>query len=178
MTEAMTEQYDTLADCYDDRYSANEYLKENNDVKLMVDYKGGKVLDIGCGTGLFLELFNTNPDDYVGIDPSGKMLEHAHKKFPKHQFLVTDFETFPARILYDYVVCLFGGVSHINPKSINNIKRHLKPGGKYFLMFYKDDYTPEIYNGDDSCIFRENYKLIDGDDIQYHNYIIKVGIND
>ena len=46
---------------------------------------GCKVLDLGCGTGLLLELLALQPEDYVGIDPSEKMLEELQRKFPEHE---------------------------------------------------------------------------------------------
>ena len=46
---------------------------------------GCKVLDLGCGTGLLLELLALQPEDYLGIDPSEKMLEELQRKFPEHE---------------------------------------------------------------------------------------------
>ena len=46
---------------------------------------GCKVLDLGCGTGLLLELLALQPEDYLGIDHSEKMLEELQRKFPEHE---------------------------------------------------------------------------------------------
>ena len=46
---------------------------------------GCKVLDLGCGTGLLLELLALQPEDYLGIDHSEKMLEELQSKFPEHE---------------------------------------------------------------------------------------------
>jgi ubiquinone/menaquinone biosynthesis C-methylase UbiE len=171
----MVEIYDDIAEDYDQRYLSDDCKKENEDIKEMIAYKGGKVLDIGCGTGLLLELLNIDEDEYVGIDPSGKMLEMAHSKFPRHIFMVSDIETLPRREVFEYVICLFGVASYIKPDNLTKILTHLKPGGKYFIMFYKQGYTPEYFKGDDKNIYRGNERLIGGDTIEYHNYIIKVG---
>jgi ubiquinone/menaquinone biosynthesis C-methylase UbiE len=174
----MVEIYDSLAPVYDKKYSTDDCQRENQEIRAMIDYRGGKVLDIGCGTGLFLELFNIEQNEYIGIDPSGKMLEAAHAKFPGHIFLVTDFEEFPCRGKYfDYAICLFGVASYIKPERMGMILSHLKPGGRYFLMFYKPGYTPDYYNGSDDGIYRGNENLIAGEVIEYHNYIIKAGKN-
>jgi ubiquinone/menaquinone biosynthesis C-methylase UbiE len=174
----MVEIYDDLAPLYDQKYSTKECQNENEEIRAMIGYNGGKVLDIGCGTGLLLELFNINEDEYVGIDPSGKMLEMAHAKFPGHIFMVSDLETFPNRgRAFDYVICLFGVASYIKPEKIVRILSHLKPGGKFFLMFYKPEYTPDYYYGIEEGIYRGNENLIKGETIEYHNFIIKVGEN-
>jgi len=174
----MVEIYDELAPVYDKRYSSDDCLKENQAVKSMIAYEGGTVLDIGCGTGLLLELFNIGEDEYTGIDPSGKMLEMAHSKFPGYSFMVSDFETFPKRgMAYDYIICLFGAASYIKPYRLNKIFSHLKPGGKYFLMFYKQGYIPDYLNGNEAVIHWGNEKLIGGETIEYHNFIIKTGRN-
>jgi ubiquinone/menaquinone biosynthesis C-methylase UbiE len=175
----MVEIYDDLSSVYDRKFSTEDCIKENQEIRDMIDYRGGKVLDIGCGTGLFLELFNIGRDDYFGIDPSGKMLEVAHSKFPDYLFAVTDFESLPVRgKAYDYIVCLFGTASYIKPERLRLVFEHLKPGGKFFLMFYKPEYTPDYYNGVAPGIYRGNDCHIGGETIQYHNYIIKAGIND
>jgi ubiquinone/menaquinone biosynthesis C-methylase UbiE len=173
----MVGMYDTLARIYDKKFSTEDCRRENQEIKAMIDYQGGKVLDIGCGTGLLLELFNISEDEYIGIDPSGKMLEMAHAKFLRHIFMVTDFESFPERWKYDYAVCLFGVASYIKPESLSRMLKHLKTGGKYFLMFYKPGYTPDYYTSDCSEIYRGNENLIGGETIEYHNYIIKAGRN-
>ncbi len=36
--------------------------------------RGGRLLDIGCGTGLFVEKFIKNGGTAVGLDISGKMI--------------------------------------------------------------------------------------------------------
>jgi SAM-dependent methyltransferase len=173
----MVEMYDTLAPIYDLKYSTEDCRKENQEIKGMIDYRAGRVLDIGCGTGLLLELFDIGEDEYIGIDPSGKMLEVAHAKFPKHIFMVTDFENFPERWKYDYVICLFGVSSYIKPERLSMMLKHLKTDGRYFLMFYKPGYIPDYYNGEETGIYRGNENLIGGETIEYHNYIIKAGKN-
>ena len=49
--------------------------------------KGALVIDVGCGTGLALELLSEAfpASRYVGYDPSHKAIEAAKKRFSKHE---------------------------------------------------------------------------------------------
>lgn len=46
---------------------------------LIKKYKPRKVLDIGCGTGVFLDYFHNDFKSAVGIDSSGDMIKFAKK---------------------------------------------------------------------------------------------------
>ncbi|MFQ8804141.1 MAG: class I SAM-dependent methyltransferase [Alistipes indistinctus] len=37
---------------------------------MCLGYCEGSILDVGCGTGLLIELVNITPSKYVGVDPS------------------------------------------------------------------------------------------------------------
>lgn len=58
------------------------------DLKPLAQYvfKGDKVLDIGCGNGRLLQLFEDKNIDYIGVDGSEKLIEIAKKKYPKAKF--------------------------------------------------------------------------------------------
>lgn len=91
-------RYDTLAAEYDDHYlrpidqAENMLLAEV--LKPLVD--GKRVLDLGCGTGLLLDL--CEPDGYVGIDVSQPMLDRLTAKHPGVGVVhadLTDPDAFP-----------------------------------------------------------------------------------
>jgi ubiquinone/menaquinone biosynthesis C-methylase UbiE len=46
-----------------------------------------KVLDLGCGNGRLAGLIRDKGADYLGVDPSERMLESARKKYPQQKFL-------------------------------------------------------------------------------------------
>tara|TARA_R110000803_G_scaffold28011_8_gene65119 strand:- start:8281 stop:8832 length:552 start_codon:yes stop_codon:yes gene_type:complete len=132
--------YDALAATYDELFSDPSSLEENHDVMRRIGYSEGSVLDIGCGTGLFLD--HHKPDGYLGVDPSAGMLAALHEKHPEAMVTNCTFEDYIPSDRYDLIVSLFGSISYVDPKSFNKITRSLSPGGRVFLMFYRNDYEP------------------------------------
>lgn len=136
--------YDDVAIQYDCIWSGEEALQEDRQIMEMIDYKSGSVLDIGCGTGLFLDHY-PDADPYLGIDPSQAMLNELLAKHPESQVLPQTFEdTIPVigETQYDYVLSLFGSASYIPPRKLAKTLSLVKPGGKLFLMFISPHYTP------------------------------------
>ena len=71
------EIYDQIAVSYESNYQDDRVGKtveaENFYIQELMPYQGiGTVLDCGCGTGMFLDLFNIDPSNYTGIDISQK----------------------------------------------------------------------------------------------------------
>ena len=151
--------YDALAADYDAAFSDPESLAENEAVMSLI---GGDdsvppsigssaidaltILDIGCGTGLFLDYFQ--PRGYTGIDPSFAMLEHLRIKHPGYadRVLPTGLERFAgAEVSYDLLLCLFGSAAYIDPDHLRAATRFLRPGGRYVVMFMEDGYVPVTY---------------------------------
>lgn len=69
------------------RILENDFQGEKQVLKRELGGAGGKVLDIGCGTGELSILFP--PDRYVGIDISPAYIEFARKHYPA-EFHVMD----------------------------------------------------------------------------------------
>ncbi|MBI5452701.1 methyltransferase domain-containing protein [Candidatus Gottesmanbacteria bacterium] len=125
--------YDYLADRYDYIYQSPVNHGENRVVFDLVEKHMGKsILDIGCGTSLFLEYLN--PSKYLGIDVSEKMIALARKRYPERHFIVGDMHNLPLKDeTFDTVVSLFSCLNlTLTPKMIaDEILRVLKPGGHF-----------------------------------------------
>lgn len=51
---------------------------------------GDKILDVGCGSGRLLDFFGEQKIDYLGIDPSERMIDNAKKLHPNFDFVLGD----------------------------------------------------------------------------------------
>jgi len=137
----MSHPYDRVAPNYDAAFSTAEARAEDLEVINSIDYRGETVLDIGCGTGLFLDYIT--PSWYVGIDPSKGMLNRLRDKHAAAFTLAKAFEDFDNGIVrFDLAVSLFGSLNYVKPEHIARIPEMLKPTGRYFLMLAKEAYTP------------------------------------
>jgi hypothetical protein len=75
--------YDDIAPAYDLLFVTPDAQRENEQVYARLQpYLDGSVLDMGCGTGLLLDLHGGPLPDYMGLDPSEKMLERLREKHP------------------------------------------------------------------------------------------------
>jgi hypothetical protein len=151
----------SIASDYDDMFADESYLRETGDAMgLIGEVKDKRILDIGAGTGAFLDMRGdeVSPQNYVAIDPSEAMV---HIFSQKHRPFIdsmtkSKFEDFYAGS-FDLIISTFGSPSYIEPSFITRIPQMLKKGGRYFLMFYQTNYQPVSCRGDHkSNHFRKN----------------------
>lgn len=102
---------------------------------------GDKVLDIGCGNGRLLDLFDNKGVDYTGIDNSAGQIKEAARRYPDRIFLKADALdlSFPDNS-FDKVFSI--AVLHEIPslefrqRFLQEANRILKPGGLCFLTVW------------------------------------------
>ena len=105
----------------------------------------GRVLDVGCGTGLLADYCYRKIDreQYVGIDPSAGMLAQFALKHPDYKaeatLLRTTFEDYETPLRFDTIVAMAGSGSHVTGVDVVEKARHLfAPGGRAYLTFYRE----------------------------------------
>ena len=91
------------------------------------------ILDLGCGCGKHLEIFNKYKYNCTGLDNSMNMLEKARKITPESKLIKGDFHnknTFKSRE-FTHITCLFYSLYYSKEIKtvINNSNFWLKPGG-------------------------------------------------
>lgn len=102
---------------------------------------GDKVLDIGCGNGRLLDLFDSKGVDYTGIDNSAGQIGEAVKRYPDRIFLKADALDLPfPDNSFDKVFSI--AVLHEIPslefreRFLQEANRVLKPGGLCLLTVW------------------------------------------
>lgn len=147
--------YDELAGIYDTRYDADhcpECPTENTTVqKLIIQHfrsTAPRVLDVGCGTGLLLDMKITHPELFVGVDPSQAMLNELIRKFPRVKSVVPDrgedvLDAYRDN-QFELVTSLFGSPSYMPGWSMQKMAD--KASRLAIFMHYKEGYFPDYYD--------------------------------
>lgn len=153
--------YDKLSDTYDTRYVSDMSIRENIAVKKILSmfvYPYAKILDVGCGTGFALDMMKNRvkPENYIGIDISRKMLSKAGAKHQGYIFSNFDISKneFFIKERFDIALSLFS-IPYIGIDSIKNIKKTLKNGGVYIVVYYNKPYL-----NPDSVYHRQRLKYL------------------
>lgn len=170
--EAVKSYYNKIAEDYDTSRFENTYgdfidRQERAYLKKHLakprDQKG-VILNLGCGTGRFME-FST-----IGADFSEEMLAVAKTKFPDKQFLISPAHQLPIEDeSVDTIIC-FHVIMHLSKEYTEEIfkevHRILKPGG-IFIFDYPSakrrksiNYKAENWHGANAYSKKETSKLV------------------
>ncbi len=115
---------------------------------------GARVVDLGCGSGVFTDRLQAHGYQATGVDLSPKLIEIAREKYPAIEFLEGDIEALPFPDGHFDGVLLSGVLHHFLDISrcVAEVKRILRPGGKYmafdpnrmnpFMYLYRDRSSP------------------------------------
>lgn len=160
----LSENYEVLGDdvywdevnkqIYANPFVLEEFRKKHNKyLKYIKKYKGPnmRLLDVGCGNGIFVKNAKDHGFDAYGIEPSEIAVELCKKQYgiqPFHGYLTIDSD-----LPKNYgVLTAWDVIEHVeNPKEFLAIcHAHLEQGGTLLLE------TP-----DESCLIRKIINIID-----------------
>jgi SAM-dependent methyltransferase len=163
-----------MADLYPD-YFARFYdliyhqMRDDTDNLFYLDRIGetkGKILEVGAGTGrLFMKALNNKADIY-GIDISPAMLDVLSSKLdPEQQKRISlqNIVDFKLDTKFDLIIAPFRVFMHLTPKAVqlkalNNVCRHLNPGGKFIFDTFVPDLKLLINGMDNVTDFEGEYE--------------------
>lgn len=132
-----SDAYGPAAQYYDLIYSWKNYRLEAAKLRVLLEglrgEKGGRLLDVACGTGGHLQFLKKHYET-VGIDASVAMVRLARQKQPGTRFLCGDMRSFRLSGRFDAIVCLFSSIAYLRSerelaRAMKNFARHLAPGG-------------------------------------------------
>lgn len=123
---------------YDLFNRGKDYSKESDFLeqvfKKYSDRKVGKILDLGCGTGLHDAELSKRGYIVTGIDLSKEMIEIAKEKNQNINFLVGDMANFNLNRKFDCIICMFSSLGYLTENNqienfFKSIKKHLNEKG-------------------------------------------------
>ncbi|MCQ1538970.1 methyltransferase domain-containing protein [Methanocalculus taiwanensis] len=127
--------YNEVAEVYDQRYDLRQgRLYHQHLSRLVLDRlpNRGFLLDLGCGTGLFIDHYHTLGGCAVGLDISPGMVGMARLRCPESEFLVGTADVLPFDDeIFDSVASLLAFTYLHDPEAmLRESYRILKPGGR------------------------------------------------
>jgi len=87
--------YDTIADRYDRRYSLYTYQGTREALENFLHPETRAALEVGCGTGYWLEAMAGRASLLAGLDPSAPMLDRARALMPNARLMRARAEDLP-----------------------------------------------------------------------------------
>ena len=117
----MSTVFQRYAEIYDAIYVNKEYASESAYVsEILGGLQGKKLLDVGCGTGRYSEIFVTEADYVHGIDMSQEMVDIANSRKSKLRngldkkiyYEVGDARTFTSDKKFDIVCSMFHVINY------------------------------------------------------------------
>jgi len=105
-----------------------------------IDVRGKSILDVGCGTGFWLEYWSRRgAAELSGVDIAEVAIDRLRQRFPNAKLYCDDISnpSFSLPTCFD-IVSAFDVLFHITDDekwslALRNIARHLKPGGWLLL---------------------------------------------
>ena len=133
------EFFNRCASDWDKEVDEEEFSKLKKVIKIADIKRGERVLDVGCGTGIFLPLLKEaagKKGEVVALDFSSNMLKKAKEKFGEQfRYIQAEAENMPLEDSSFDKVISFASFPHFSDKkkAISEIWRVLRPGGKLLI---------------------------------------------
>ncbi|WP_189010019.1 class I SAM-dependent methyltransferase [Deinococcus malanensis] len=135
--------YDQFADLYDHQYDL--YRDDLHFYAGVAQRAGGKVLEVGAGTGRVTTFLARKGVDVVGLEPSARMIERARNRAAhdglQSQFVQGDVRTFRLDEQFSLLIAPFNALMHLYTpneqlQALENLRAHAAPGTPFVFDLY------------------------------------------
>ena len=136
-------KYDKIAHWWHDQHVDSSY--GISQIQRAVNYsdKGGKALDVGCGTGgRIIRLLENSNFSVTGIDVSKSMLSIATENHPEHTFMHQDICTWETEDTFNFIVAwdsIFHIPLHMQEPVVSKLCQFLAKDGILIYTFGNDE---------------------------------------
>jgi 2-polyprenyl-3-methyl-5-hydroxy-6-metoxy-1,4-benzoquinol methylase len=110
-------------------------------IEARLDGKNKRILDLGCGPGLYCELLVKAGHQVTGMDYSKRSIEHARQEAARNglniEYTYQNYLDLDLEEVFDVVTMIYCDFDVLNPEErsllLGNVHRALKPGGLFVL---------------------------------------------
>lgn len=147
--------YDEIADTYDRRYAVDSLDGIARTLeRLALDLDAERVLEVGCGTGRWLDALAATPGTVIGLDASPGMLRRAQERDKNLRLVCAHAERLPLAVGQFDLLFVVNALHHFAGQ-VNFIGRAwelLRPGGAFALVGFdprahSDWYLYQYFDG-------------------------------
>ena len=108
---------------------------------------GSKILDLGCGPGLYTKRFSDAGYDVTGMDYSRRSIAYAKEHDPKTKYIYRNYLEMDYTEAFDAITLIYCDYAALIPDErktlLSKVHRALKPNG----LFIFDVFTEQVYFG-------------------------------
>ncbi|KWX74607.1 hypothetical protein AMQ84_19475 [Paenibacillus riograndensis] len=97
----------------------------------------GKILDLGCGPGLYTKRLSGMWYDVTGVDFSKRSIAYAKSQDAKTEYIYKNYLDIEYTAMYNAVTLIYGDYAALTPDErktlVEKVHKALKPGGLFIL---------------------------------------------
>lgn len=145
--------FSSVADRYDWHTPPHHYQDDHAFVLAHLPKPPSRILDIGCGTGVFLEKAIAAGFDAIGLDASAEMVSIASNRLGSDRVRRAQMQDLDEVGLYDSIVSLCWSFNYVSTfveaeHVLNRLFKALKPSGRLILQIAHAPNATGVLNED------------------------------